>query len=434
MKGEASVLDEMRAHYEKALERVNENIAALSERDDLPGIRQREFQEMLAEQIGSALDELRSGAYSTLEGYLKDSYEDGFIGTMYNLQKQGVPLAFPIDQESMARAVLMTVGDVKLSKRVYDNVSKLKKQVIAEITRGFADASHVTQIAQRMVEGTDIAAEIKRNVKGRTDQAFRRAMTIARTEKGRVMSDSRLDAMRRAKANGADIVKQWDSTMDSRTRPEHVEADGQIRELEEPFTVGGRKGMAPHRFGIAAQDVNCRCTMLQRSRTALEMPEGDKYTKWDGVNQCYVDLSDAKNYGEFKERHLELVIESRHLERGKKKLKSGRYSVTQDDIDAVIARDLPNVKIPVPVTYNPRLRYYGTTVYEEVFPGYNRVVRIEIGPQKDESDAELRDTILHELLEARIIARAGDLYAGGDDEIHPYIDRVIAKYVRMKGL
>lgn len=120
--------------------------------------------------------------------------------------------------------------------------------------------------------------------------------------------------------------------------------------------------------------------------------------------------------------------------RNKKKLASGKYSVTQQEIDALIARDLPNVKIPWKVSYNPRLRYPGTTKYEEVFPGYNRVLEIEIGPQKNASDSELRDSILHEILEARIISRAGLLYKGGDTLIHPYIDRVIAKYVKMKGL
>lgn len=120
--------------------------------------------------------------------------------------------------------------------------------------------------------------------------------------------------------------------------------------------------------------------------------------------------------------------------RSKRQLKSGRYAVTQAEIEAVIARDLPNVKLPCEISYNPRLRSYGATRYEEVFPGYNRLIKIEVGPQKDGSDAELRDTILHEILEARIIVRAGRLYEGGDAAVHPHIDRVIAKYVKMKGL
>lgn len=303
LKGERSVLNAMKGHYQTALERVYGKIDALSERDDLPGIRQRRYQEALAEQIGGIIDDLEGGAYSTLEGYLQDSYEDGFLGTLYSLQKQGIPLAFPIDRASMARSTTATADGVKLSKRVYSNTSKLQKQVIAEITRGFAQSSHVTEVAGHIAADTDIAGEIKRNVKGRTDQAMRRSMTIARTEKGRVLSESRLDAMRKAKAAGADIVKQWDSTLDGRTRKSHRKLDGQIREIEEPFEINGHKAMAPHKFGRPEEDINCRCACLQRARAALDIPEGLESTKWDGVKQCHVDISDAKSYGEFKRRY-----------------------------------------------------------------------------------------------------------------------------------
>ena len=307
LKGEKRVLDEMRGSYKIALDRVNERIAELAKRDDLSGIRQKRYQEALAKQIGAIIDDLGASANRTLEGYLTECYEQGFMGSLYSLQKQDIPLAFPLDQAKVARAVTMTADDVKLSKRIYANTSRLKREVIAEITRGFADGSSSTQVAQHMVTGTSIEAGIRRNVKGRTDQALRRAMTIARTEKGRVMADARLEAMRKAKEAGADVVKQWDSTMDSRTRKDHKKLDGQIRELDEPFEVSGHKGMAPHKFGRPEEDINCRCVCLQRARAALEMPESAKSTKWDGKDQCFVDLSDAKNYQDFKRRYEKLA-------------------------------------------------------------------------------------------------------------------------------
>ncbi|MEG1906842.1 MAG: phage minor head protein [Gordonibacter sp.] len=309
--GEADVLEEMQKQYATALERVNEKIEDLIKRDDLSGIRQRHYQERLAEQIGAALSGLRSGAYVTVRDYLEGNYEQGFVGALYSLQKQGVPLAFSLDRKVVARAASMTAGDVKLSTRLYSNVDTLQKQVIAEITRGFADVETSAQIANRLATETDIEASIKRNVAGRTNQAFRRSMTIARTEKGRVRAQSALDAMTKAKDVGADVVKQWDSTMDKRTRRDHVKADGQIRELEEPFEVGGYKGLSPHMMGSASQDINCRCVCLQRARAALEMPEDTEHAKWDGDKQCFVDLSDAKSYSEFKGRWTEVVAQSR---------------------------------------------------------------------------------------------------------------------------
>lgn len=307
LRGEREILDTMREHYKVALKRVNAEIDRLSERTDLSGIRQKRYQEELAEQIGGIIDDLGSGCYASLEDYLSRCYEESFIGTLYNLQRQGIPLAFPLDQESMARSVTRTADDIKLSTRVYDNVGKMQSQVAAEITRGFADGSHVSEIADRIATETDIAAEIKKRVAGRTDQALRRAMTIARTEKGRVRAESRLAAMHRAKDEGADIVKQWDSTMDSRTREDHRKLNGQIRELDEDFEIRGVRGPAPHKMGRPEHDINCRCVCLQRARAALEMEEGLDYTKWDGVNQCQVDLSDAESYQEFKTRYDALL-------------------------------------------------------------------------------------------------------------------------------
>jgi hypothetical protein len=72
-------------------------------------------------------------------------------------------------------------------------------------------------------------------------------------------------------------VKQWDSTVDARTRSTHVGLDGQLREIEQPFkSPTGATAMYPGGFGVAGEDINCRCVMLQRARWALDKSEIDK--------------------------------------------------------------------------------------------------------------------------------------------------------------
>lgn len=61
-----------------------------------------------------------------------------------------------------------------------------------------------------------------------------------------------MDAANKAKEKGVDVVKQWDATLDARTRPHYAMLDGQIRKLEEPFEVAGRKAMYPSGFGVAS--------------------------------------------------------------------------------------------------------------------------------------------------------------------------------------
>lgn len=86
-----------------------------------------------------------------------------------------------------------------------------------------------------------------------------RATMIARTETIRSSNAGGLEAIRQAEIPG----KQWLSTNDDRTRPDHEDAQGQIVAIDEPFDVGGESLMFPgDPDGSADQTINCRCTVL----------------------------------------------------------------------------------------------------------------------------------------------------------------------------
>ena len=65
---------------------------------------------------------------------------------------------------------------------------------------------------------------------------------------------------------GTEYVHRWLATEDQRTRPDHVEADGQEQPWGTPFRLGPGGAvlmMHPHAAGAPAnQVVNCRCTEL----------------------------------------------------------------------------------------------------------------------------------------------------------------------------
>ena len=82
-----------------------------------------------------------------------------------------------------------------------------------------------------------------------TKAPLSRARTIVRTEAGRVQEQANFDAANKAKAAGADVVKQWSAVLDGKTRDTHRELDHQIREMDKPFEIGGKKAMYPHDFG-----------------------------------------------------------------------------------------------------------------------------------------------------------------------------------------
>ena len=105
-------------------------------------------------------------------------------------------------------------------------------------------------------------------------------------------------------AKGADVVKQWDATLDGRTRDSHRRVDGEIRELDEKFSNGLMFPGDPS--GGAAEVVNCRCTSNTRARWALG--EEELQTLKDRAE--YFGLDKTKNFEEYKQKYLKASEES----------------------------------------------------------------------------------------------------------------------------
>lgn len=312
LKSEKGVLNQLRKEYRDALAQINEKIKTFqadiqSKQDALSiatdqtqrqrlqseiqsKIYQRDYQKALKGQVSAILDSMNSNQYDRIKDYIEGCYEAGYTGTMYDLQGQGIPIIIPIDQTQVVKAV---TNDTKLSVPLYTalgyQVGTLKKAVTSEISRGIATAMSWSDIA--------------RNIQKRTNVTMNQAYRIARTEGHRVQNQAAYDAQHKAKAAGADIVKQWCATLDSRTRPHHAQLDGQLRELDEPFEVDGHKTLHPGGFGIAAEDINCRCRLLQRARWALDEDELNTLKE----RAEYFGLDKTKDFEEFQKRYLSVA-------------------------------------------------------------------------------------------------------------------------------
>lgn len=258
---EKAVLLDLKRQYARALRDINDKIRMLQS-DELTQSRayQIQYQKALKAQIEAILDKLQGDEFSSIQDYLSHSYTEAYVGTMYSLHGQGIPIITPIDQRAAVKAV---VTDSKLSTNLYAalgyDMDKLKKHVREEITRGLASSLPYDQIA--------------RNVSMFSTLPLANAKRIVRTEGHRIQQASTEDARQAAKAKGADVVKQWDASLDGKTRPLHRALDGQIRETDEPFEVNGIKVNIPGAFGDPSQDCNCRCVALTRARAALDADE-----------------------------------------------------------------------------------------------------------------------------------------------------------------
>nr|WP_202471483.1 phage minor head protein [Streptomyces sp. SID8377] len=85
---------------------------------------------------------------------------------------------------------------------------------------------------------------------------------IARTEAGRAWNTATLATARAVTGPDRPIVKQWITRRDDRVRESHEDVNGQIRLVDEPFTVAGIAMDCPHDpTAPAAEVVNCRCVL-----------------------------------------------------------------------------------------------------------------------------------------------------------------------------
>lgn len=288
---EKEVLGRLKKFYGQSLKDIDEKIKLLIA-DELTQskIYQVEYQKALKGQISAILENLNSNQYQTISDYLKGCYEDGFIGTLYDLQGQGIPLIFPMNQEEIIEALML---DSKISEGMYSklghNVKELKKNISSEISRGLS-----TEMSY---------ADIARNLQNRSKVTLNQSLNIVQTEGHRIQNQSVLDSAQKAKEKGADVVKVWDSTLDGKTRPHHRQLDGQVRELDEDFEINGLSASSPGHFGSPAEDCRCRCAMLVKPRWDVD----SEFTKRDNKTGELLEFKGIKSYEEFKKKYWETV-------------------------------------------------------------------------------------------------------------------------------
>ena len=287
LKDELAVIKALEQSYEEAIADIDGIIVSLLARKDTENLQaiiyQVKQQKALKKELEVLLKELQDNNYQTIDEYLKGCYENAHIGTLFDLQGQGVPLMLPLDQEQMISAITL---NSKISAPLYNhlgyNIDSLKVDITREISRGIAQSLSYQEMA--------------RNLKNITSVDYNKSLRIAKTEGHRIQNESAYNVQKKALQRGANIVKQWDSTLDKRTRDSHIKVDGEIRELDKPFSNGLMYPGDPN--GGASEVVNCRCALLQRATWALS---DEEFTKMNGETNDLEHFENVDDYNKFKD-------------------------------------------------------------------------------------------------------------------------------------
>lgn len=248
-----SLLKEIQSNYAAALANVKKATKQLLNDEAAQSrVYQPDFQSNINKRIDNIVSVLRDNNEATMESYLKSVYRNAFNGTNYVLQKQEIPVLISLSEEEILVSVMRKTEDANFLQRIASDIAQLKQDLIDVVSRSLAAQQDYKTIAQQLSL--------------MTQESFNREKRIAITESGRIESEAKLNCQQKAKARGVKIVKIWDATLDNKTRTTHKELHGQERDIDDYFEVEGLKTIGPNKFGIAAEDCNCRCILLTRAK------------------------------------------------------------------------------------------------------------------------------------------------------------------------
>ena len=148
-------------------------------------------------------------------------------------------------------------GNRDYAKQIWERSSKMitgntGKKILEILEKGLLDGLSRNEIAKALL------ADDKSGI-----FSLSRATRIAQTESTKVVNLASLQAYKDAQSLGVQTKKQWLSARDGKVRPSHRSLDYQIVGLQEKFVTDTRNETdAPSDFGIASEDINCRCVVL----------------------------------------------------------------------------------------------------------------------------------------------------------------------------
>ncbi len=147
---------------------------------------------------------------------------------------------------TLTEIALRYIASEAVRRRIVQVAETTRSQIIAGVARGFADGLGQQGVAKAI---TDLIPTLSRA----------RANLIARTETHGAANAGALGA---ARETGLRMMREWISSDDDSTRPDHAAANGQVVGMDEPFIVGGVALMYPgDPDGPADQTINCRCAV-----------------------------------------------------------------------------------------------------------------------------------------------------------------------------
>jgi len=249
----------------------------------------------LEKQIADELKEVNREANKAITNAIGESYQENYFIHSYAINSSS-KLSFAVSNlspDDIKAALLNPYDRVTWPKRLAGHTKTLQDRLRGAVTDALLRGQGVDEAA-RNLRKADWFKTALNNAKGHWNNAAYKAKTIMWTETHRASEAGRAVAWSKAKgaADKLDIemLKIWDATLDTKTRPSHQIMDQQVSDAEGYFTMRGKKVAGPGNTGFASEDIRCRCSAM------AHFPDMPTKYRLDNVDK---KITTAQNYREW---------------------------------------------------------------------------------------------------------------------------------------
>lgn len=233
-------------------------------------------------------------AASIINDFMPDVFAVGFNYGIYQGELDGgFQTSFSLYDRDTVLRLIEEEPDLLPVKELIDKSKDIpwnQQQLASAMTQSILQGERIEEIAVRLAT----------KVAGMNENS---AIRNARTAFTSAENGGRYNGYRRLKAAGADMMVEWQATLDGRTRHTHRLLDGQRRDIDKPFEVDGQKILyAGDPYAPQGLVWNCRCTMLcwvkgfetSRMLKAKTRPDNMSYAEWKFAKQEEYERQKAK--------------------------------------------------------------------------------------------------------------------------------------------
>lgn len=176
----------------------------------------------------------------------------------------------PVVERVLRQSFRRTVADMAVSGLSWEPSISTVDQPIAQLVTRVTDTTRerLARIIRDAIAEGITPRDMQKRIMAHPDFGRARALTIARTETGKLLTAGTNKAIEDARAMGVDVRRQW-ITARFAVRPTHQPMDGRTVAPGEPWVLPGDPAnkvpsattQGPGLSGVASQDINCRCAV-----------------------------------------------------------------------------------------------------------------------------------------------------------------------------